>query len=258
MRSGLLHAPRVLNTVGLAAGTFEIGWKIGDGINAKFLRIGLPDPPAPKSGPSSGSLKFFPAGTFTGLNSSPLPEAGWVLRYPYSGQTWHVVNLSGGWSHPCAYLTGPPFGFRVLPGTATNWCDPVAPVESYWLKEHELGASGPIEPYVAQPYSKYHGTPTSPPQQDVEDAVDDELSSAENSALRQGLNYQLGSPGETDPLGVGDQNPDIEFPTFFPHWEDHGDEFAVPYEDPLEYWRDAADIVERGEAGDPDILRCVR
>jgi len=34
---------RALGTVGLAAGTFDVGWKIGIGINAKLLKIGVPE-----------------------------------------------------------------------------------------------------------------------------------------------------------------------------------------------------------------------
>jgi hypothetical protein len=49
---------RVLGTVGLALGSFDLGWKIGTGIRTKLLKIGLPEPPQPKTSPAQGSLRF--------------------------------------------------------------------------------------------------------------------------------------------------------------------------------------------------------
>jgi hypothetical protein len=72
VRSALSTAPRALGTIGLAAGAFELGWKIGSGINAKFLRIGLPDPPEPKASPAEGSLDFVTAGYASVFNDTPL------------------------------------------------------------------------------------------------------------------------------------------------------------------------------------------
>lgn len=42
VKSALSTAPRALGTVGLVVGVFEVGWRIGSGINAKFLKIGVP------------------------------------------------------------------------------------------------------------------------------------------------------------------------------------------------------------------------
>ena len=39
----LSPAMRALGTIGLAVGAFDIGWRIGTGINAKFLKIGVPE-----------------------------------------------------------------------------------------------------------------------------------------------------------------------------------------------------------------------
>jgi hypothetical protein len=88
--------------------------------------------------------------------------------------------------------------------------------------------------------------------------VETQLDLPENDELRQWLNHRLGSPGEEDPLGIDPPNPDIEFPGFVEHWIDHGHKFTLPYEDPVEYWRDAADIVERGDNLDPGVSKCRR
>ena len=205
VRSALSTAPRALGVIGLAAGTFELGWKMGSGINAKFLRIGLPDPPAPKTSPAQGTLVFKNQGFTSSLNNAPLPADGWLLHWWYGNSQYTSVNLSHGWGHACAYLTGPPADFNVLPGFATvGWCElPPVPVESYWLEENALEAAGPIEDYTGQPYTKSTGAPTPPPQATVEQSIENELAKPENGLLRQWLNYELGSPGERDPVGGG-------------------------------------------------------
>jgi hypothetical protein len=263
VKAALSTPPRALGVLGLAVGTFEVGWKVGSGINAKFLRIGLPDPPAPKASPAQGTLWFKNAGYTSSFNDAPLPADGWLLHWWYGSSQWSAVNLSHGWGHACAYLTGPPADFNVLPGFATvGWCElPPVPVESYWLEENALEAAGPIEDYTGQPYTKSAGAPTPPPQATVEQSIDNELAKPENSLLRQWLNYQLFSPGETDPLGIELPNPEIEFIELDRHFRDHGDKFSPGYTDTRKYWRDAADIVERGQDGpnrDAAILRCRR
>jgi hypothetical protein len=261
-RSGLSAAPRALGTIGLAVGAFETGWKIGTGLNAKFLRIGLPDPPEPKVDPANGLLFFEQEGYSSAFNETPLPADGWVLGWSAYSQTWRSVNLSSGWESPCAYLTGPPEGFRVLTGVASvGWCiAPPVPVESYWLAENDLEAAGPIEDYVDQPYARESPAPPPPPQTTVEESIGNQLERPENDLLLQWLNYQLGSPGETDPLGIGPPNAGIEFPGFEKHWRDHEEEFPE-YTDPWEYWQGAVDIVERGDrspAGGEGVQRCER
>lgn len=262
VRSALSTAPRALGVIGLAAGTFELGWKMGSGINAKFLRIGLPDPPAPKTSPAEGTLVFKNQGFTSSLNNAPLPADGWLLHWWYGNSQYTSVNLSHGWGHACAYLTGPPADFNVLPGFATlGWCElPPVPVESYWLEENALEAAGPIEDYTGQPYTKSTGAPTPPPQATVEQSIDDELAKPENSLLRQWLNYKLGSPNEEDPLGIGPPNASIEFPDFEEHWETHWQEFPE-YGDAWEYWQGAVEIIERGDrspAGGEGVQRCER
>lgn len=253
--TGLSPKLRALGTLGLATTAFEVGWKIGSGLNAKFLRVGLPEPPSPKAGPSTGFLFFATSGTYPALNSNPLPADGWLLQYAYASQHWRSVNLTYGWNDPCAYLTGPPVGFHVLAGTAIGWCVGTAPVESYWLAEDELPALGGIEAYTSQGYDVASVAPTAPSRSTVESTIDSRVSDPDNDVLRQWLNYHVGSPGESDPTGVGEDNPDIPWKSWtdlVEHFDDHADEFDPAYEDPYEYWRDAAEIVEADE------LSCTR
>jgi hypothetical protein len=148
------HALKVLPRWGtlviVGLGTAYVGWKVGTGIRTKILKLGLPDPPLPKTDPANGTLSFQSKGYSSSQNTTPLPADGWVLKWWRGSSQWSAVNLSHGWSDPCASLTGPPQDFRVLPGVSTlGWCDPPpVPVESYWLKEDELDATAPIEDYT--------------------------------------------------------------------------------------------------------------
>jgi hypothetical protein len=243
---------RVLGTVGLSLTAFEIGFKIGSGLNAKFLRVGLPSPPEPKVGAATGTLNFASSGTYPSLNSNPLPEDGWLLQYEYASQFWTSVNVALGWNNACAYLTGPPVDFHVLGGTATGWCVGSASVESYWLPENELAAPGAIEAYTSQGYSVSAAAPTAPSRSTVESTIDTTLSNPDNDQVKQWFNYQVGSPGESDPTGVGADNPWESWTELIEHFKRHADKFDPPYEDLHEYWRDAAEIVEADE------LSCTR
>lgn len=269
VKSALSRAPRVLGTIGLAVGTFEIGWKIGSDLNAKFLRIGVPEE-IPHTNTDFRGTGYAQELVWNAAGYSPYYDR--VIQ-PVDGFTWMRTTDSGRYGY---WRTGAPEVTcdmnRVVPPIELTVVTTAFPGKSCgqgaerastdynlaYLTEEELGAPGPIEPYTGQPYTKSKSAPTPPAQSTVEQTIDEELGKPENADLRQWLNHKLGSPGETDPTGIGAPNPDIEFPGFVEHWERHGDEFTTPYADPVEYWRDAAEIVERGSNNDPDILKCER
>ena len=186
-----------------AGGTGYVGWKIGTYLRTKILRIGLPDPPQPKASPASGTLRFETAGYNNWSNTTPLPADGWGLRYRYNSNEWTAVNLAYGWAHQCAYLTGPPQGFRVLTGTASiGWCDPPpVPTERYCLREDELDAAGPIEDYVDQPYDKELLNWSDKPQSklQLEDRTRTALESGEYRFAEPWYAHQLDSQTYEDP-----------------------------------------------------------
>lgn len=265
-KPGLSPLLRSLGAIGLAVGTFELGWKIGDGINAKFLKIGIPEPQPPYTG-------GYPGLTYTLLykvnsgrlysNILPVPE-GWYVEWADSDP---LTRDGRGFSDTPEVCSGPPPGFGTVIGDdpALNWdCSyPAVPPSNNQFHvaipgENSLAARGAAEDYTGQPYTKSSGRPNPPPQVTVEQRIGEELAKPENAQLRQWLNYKLYSPGEVDPTGIGAPNPDVEFPGFVEHWEDHGDEFTPAYTDPVEYWRDAAEIVKRGDLGESGYQRCQR
>lgn len=74
------------------------------------------------------------------------------------------------------------------------------------------------------------------------------------------LEYKLsGEANLSDPLEVGEDTPDIRFRDVWEHWIAHGDEFDPVYDDMMEYWEDAVDIVKRGRRTPFEgVHRCVR
>jgi hypothetical protein len=260
-KTGLSVAPRVLGSISLAVGTFELGWKVGTGINAKFLRLGVPEQTTDINAAVWDTVRWRSANSGSYFGATYPAQAGWVPEFFYGS-----FRYDRWFSSICTSFTGftPPAPFSVFgPVSSSALCTsfprPIPAEVMYgWAPENAFGAPGPIEDYTSQSYSRYTPEPTPPAQSTVEQSIEDELDAPENAVLRQWLNYTLGSPGEDDPLGVGEPNPEIEFPGFVEHWTEHGDEFDTPYEDPVEYWRDAADIVERGEITDPDVLVCER
>jgi hypothetical protein len=271
VKPGLAPPLRLLGTVALAVETFRVGWKIGSGANAKYFGIGVPD--TSHAGPENykwDKIVWTPANTRSWAGAQWPAQDGWVIwnrqtccNY-YPGDWWFgddCVSAPHDFTPPEPFTTQGPvwsgsFCYNPAPPGYTD-----ALVYYGWAPENALKAPGPIEPYTNQPYSYSRSAPTPPPQTTVEQSIEDELAKPENNLLRQWLNYELGSPSETDPLGIGQPNADIEFIELDRHFQDHGDDFIIPYTDKRTYWRDAADIVERGQDGpnrDPAILRCRR
>lgn len=285
VRSSLSSPLGALGTVSLGVGAFGLGWKIGEGINAKFLKFNVPPKP-------------------TGINSAELVpfDRGWAIMSGCVGtcssgvffsfdaqEDIFALKLNGvmasteydpdvfdpnydrpgcAWSDVAKWGVPWPTGWQAYRQPATgnhNFCTggifthlELATAGFKQLRYRPAGEvqQGAIEEYTDQPYTRSSPAPTPPPQTTVEQTVESELDKPENELLRHWLNYQLGSPSETDPTGIGAQLPEIEFPNWFRHWEDHNHRFADPYDDPVEYWRDAVEIVKRGRSGDPDIQEC--
>jgi hypothetical protein len=210
VKAGLSTPLRALGTIGLAAGVFEIGWKIGSGVNAKFLKFGLPE-----ASPGNGAfdalpevIEFKTAGTALPQTGGTMPEDGWLWRLD-AGR--YVVERPG--SDPCSRPLSPPVGFTRNPGQVSGtFCGPPymtyqVALDSYYLPEGSLASTAPIENYTNQAYTRTSGAPTAPAQSTVEQAIETELDKSENETLRNWLNYVLGSPGAEDPTGIGAPNP---------------------------------------------------
>lgn len=264
-KTGLSKPLRALGTIGLAVGTLEVGWQIGSGINAKFLKLGVP--PA-TDGPDYyrwDRIRWLEANSREYYGAFYPAQDGWVIELKQTCCNYSEVDRWFG--APCTFSGFvPPDPFVTqgpAPAAATCWTpDGPSPIDVYWgwAPENALGAPGPIEDYTNQPYGLWSPAPATPPQTTVEESIENELEQPENDLLLDWLNYQLGAPNAEDPVGNGPPNAGIEFIDFEEHFEQHEDDFPE-YGDPWEYWQGAVDVVERGDRdpnGSEGVLRCER
>jgi hypothetical protein len=261
-RAGLSPPARALGTIALAAGVFEVGWKLGEGLNAKFLRIGVPETTIDPADATWNKISWRAAGSRSYYGANWPEEEGWIASFRYSGSVYERW-----FEEPCVFSGfNPPEPFVVEgPVASTANCAYGAPQQLAainvlygWAPENGLTAPGPIEDFDGQAFSRSSPAPSPPPQATVEQTIENELDDPENNLLRQWLNYQLGSPLETDPTGVGEPNR-IDFPEFVEKWEIHRDDFGGEYADELEYREAAKRLVERYEIEkDGRVRRCPR
>ena len=213
VKSALSSPLRALGTISLGVDTFRLGWKIGEGINAKFLNIGIPgNGPIPASY-SSPQLRFRQAGERSQLwFKVPIPEDGWVWSIHSEGYGWqrsmeYRPTVAGGGCQEQAFT--PPADFIEVTAPAQEYAcapqgyTPVNDLKIAYIPEDALAAEGPIEPYTGQLYDRSSAAPPAPDQTTVEQTIENELEKPENSLLRDWLNYMLGLPGARDPIGEG-------------------------------------------------------
>lgn len=193
VKQALSSPLRALGSIGLGVGVFELGWKIGEGVNAKFLRIGLPDI-GPPGVATNHRLVFWAYGE--GQSTS--------------GQVALPNNDPRVAQRPECQYTPPPTDMLVRTGSLGH-CWSAAQSSSYYLPEHGLDAAGPVEDYSGQPFGRSSPAPVAPPRTTVEPGVTTELDKPENKTLRDWLNHKLGSPGQEDPTGEDEPNPRITF-----------------------------------------------
>jgi hypothetical protein len=213
VKTGLSRAPRVLGTIGLAVDTAVVAWKIGSGINAKIFRFGVPD--MSNAGPANynwDKIVWTQALKRTWAGAQWPAEDGWVL---WARQTCCNYSPRDWWytpdcvASPYGFMPPAPFATQGPLWSGSTCYNPAPPgytdafVYYAWAPENALPAAGPIEPYTNQPYRYSSSALAPPPQTTVEQSIETELEKPENSLLRQWLNYELGSPGETDPVGDG-------------------------------------------------------
>jgi hypothetical protein len=260
-RAGLSRPLSALGTVGLAAGAFEIGWKIGSGPVAKFFRIGLPEPPYNPGFSNPRMTWLTPGAAIT--HGGVAPTAGFYLHMDSGGGAANGFLRASGDVGACE------LSFDPAPGGA--WADVVTAMASCFqgygkpigfreVHTYRLvgdGISRPAEDYTDQPYDRVATAPTAPPQITVEAVVDDALDDPANGDLRDWINFHEGSPGAADPTGAHPNNPTVPFPKFREKWKKHSTEFPE-YADEFEYWREAVKVLERGRQDTAGYDYCIR
>jgi hypothetical protein len=181
VKSALSTPPRALGTISLAAGVLTVGWKMGSGINAKFLKFGVPD--ASNAGPANyrwDKIVWTPALARQWADARWPAQDGWVI---WARQTCCNYSPRDWWynpecvASPYGFVPPEPFAIGGPVWSGSTCYNPAPPGYTdafvYYASapENALGAPGPIEPYTNQPYTYSKPAPTPPPQTTVEQSI---------------------------------------------------------------------------------------
>ena len=196
---------RTLGNIGLGVGTFDLGWKIGSGINAKWLKFGIPE----KSSTTlhSQDLRFRTTADNVGETSKPmyLPEDGFVWRaqtsswrhkfFTYSntavGCHDSFVPPQGGYSSVSRDDTGCYYQGAVVYGLQ----------HAFYKPENSFPALSPVEDYSTQAYGRETPDWTDKPstQTQAEQRTRDALHSGDYPDLNEWYDFLLERDGSCDP-----------------------------------------------------------
>lgn len=216
---GLNPALRVLVTISLGVEAGRLGWKIGTGINSKFLRLGLPANGTP-AGYTFPEINFRQAGERSQIwYKVPVPEDGWVWSIFSTAYSWqrsmeYRPRVSNGLCQQQAFT--PPQGFIEVSAPAEQYaCRPspydtkeaVTDLKIAYKPENALKAEGPIEDYAGQPYDKLSYAPSDPGRSVVGDRLRMALESGSYPELNKKLDFELGTPNACDPVEPNLCNP---------------------------------------------------
>jgi hypothetical protein len=237
--SRVLPAFRALGGFFLAVDSFELGWRIGTGINTKWLKFGVPEEKIDPQSATWDRLIFVPANSHSYFGATWPAKDSWVGYFNYSG------NLYDRWFQGACTFSGfsPPAPLSVQhaasPSTAQCYSPTyrtnvtVNPVKYAAIGEDELPAKSPVEDYGSQPYSlstsDWTGKPTSASdlQSRVASALADDrneramawyahqldpMSYADDPADDDGDDCALSSPSNEDPApdrGTADSGPEF-------------------------------------------------
>jgi hypothetical protein len=150
VKSALSTAPRALGTIGLAVGVAELSWKVGTGINAKFLKVGIPEATDAPQNYRWNRIVWTPALQHE-YNGARWPAAdGWLI---WMRQTccWYF-DMERWFEEPCRFSGFEPPAPSTVHDPVQSTAQCVAPTPSGyadvrvlygWAPENALGAPGP-------------------------------------------------------------------------------------------------------------------
>jgi hypothetical protein len=230
IRGGVLPPLRLLGTVGLAAGTFEVGLLVGSGIRKKLLKLEVPEP-TPWNPSAPQRLHFITQGSYIyeGLN---FPYDGWAWEWDSGGsgywRNFWVTPVANGEAAACPASMNPPSipaGFDETVGAPHPNCN------SYWhgggnggvghvasITEDALREIAPVEDYTGQLYDReiccWTGTPQT--REELEARILDALSSSKFAYLNLWYANKLDPTNYADPdAPTGeDHRCDLSSPTY--------------------------------------------
>lgn len=220
--TGLTNAIRLGSSFTLGVTAFDVGYLIGSGINAKFLRIGLPA--------KSPNLSAAPQRLFFASSCSPsspcsvgsiyhdqatISRPAYIWRWdvawntPYGANWWDWRSNDGNCQHPSPPPDAPNVFESIASSSTCNGNpDLSGTTTSAWWYTDDLPATTPVQDYNGQP-SDYEDwwPPADPGLSTTRTRTRTELESNRYPLLNEKLEYELGVPDACDPVEPDICNP---------------------------------------------------
>lgn len=193
----------------LVALTFELGWRIGTNLNAKFLHIGIPSrtdgatycvtSPCPEhlqlvaASQSSPLCPWWSSNDTTHCVTAPVYQWTVTIFNPYGSNTLNTRQVPDGSGPDCDGDPPIPAVMHVMNGTSTIRCFNPSSEQFGYLTPAELYQHGPIkdfDPSTDQP-TITSPAPSLPPQATVEQSIIDKLEADGSELSRAWLDWAL-------------------------------------------------------------------
>lgn len=216
--TGLSSAIRLTGGVTLAAASFDIGYRIGSGFNAKFFKVGMPakspvQTNAPQKLADWSSCSPTNPCSIGNVETATVTQPTYVWTWdaawntPYGANYWSWRSNDIDCSHPA-----PPAGAPNVFETAGAWngcstANNVGTNSSAWWYPNEFRAASPVQDYTDQPYTYQDWPPGDPGVTTVATRTRTELESDNYPTLNRQLEFELGVPGVCDPVEPAICNP---------------------------------------------------
>jgi hypothetical protein len=220
--TGLSDAIRLANSFSLGLAAFDVGYLIGSGVNAKFLRVGLPAK-SPNVSAAPQQLIFAASCSPTSPCSigsayhdqTTITQPAYIWHWdaawdsPFGANWWSWRSNDGDCQHPSPPPDAPN-SFETVASSSTCFGDPdqTGTTTSAWWYQDDLRATTPVQDYAGEPWDHVDWWPPADPGVPTTTTrTRTELESNRYPLLNEKIEYEVGVPDACDPVDSNVCNP---------------------------------------------------